>query len=277
MLTMSDIVLPKYCAMYECAPGVTIPSIPRSGGRKTGRAELRVRFRHKVPKFPLTVNPGGVRRPVAAGELYLLPLFLTIPPMGVTAETALRLTPAQKDFLLRAGRSAMEAAVRNQVPPPHDTADPVLLSHSGAFVTLTISGELRGCIGYFEPVYPLVESVTGAAVKAALDDHRFPPVRVEELPRIRLEISVLSRRIPVNSIDDIVVGRDGLYIEADTARGLLLPQVATEYRWDAERFLFHTFRKCGLPPAQIGAPGIAVFRFIADVFSENRESRGEAL
>jgi AmmeMemoRadiSam system protein A len=188
--------------------------------------------------------------------------------MGVTAETTLRLTPAQREFLLRAARNAMEAAVMANAPPRNETTDQVLLSHSGAFVTLTVSGELRGCIGYFEPVYPLIDTVTSAAVKAALDDHRFPPVRGDELPRIRLEISVLSGKIPVGGLDEIVVGRDGLYIETEVARGLLLPQVATEYRWDAERFLLHTFRKCGLAPAPIGAPGINVYRFSADVFSE---------
>jgi AmmeMemoRadiSam system protein A len=194
--------------------------------------------------------------------------------MGLTAETTVRLTPAQQEFLLRAARSAMEAGVRRTVLPSHATADPVLLSHSGAFVTLTVSGELRGCIGYFEPVYPLVETVALAAVKAALDDHRFPPVRPGELPRIRIAISVLSGKIPVHSLDEIEVGRDGLYIETDAARGLLLPQVASEYRWDAETFLIHTFRKCGLAPLPIGAPGVTVSRFTADVFAEPAPSGG---
>jgi len=188
--------------------------------------------------------------------------------MGVTADTALRLTPAQKDFLLGAARSAMAAAVRGEAPPRNDNADALLNGHAGAFVTLRLAGELRGCIGYFEPVYPLLETVTGAAVKAALDDHRFAPVRAQELPRILLEISILSGKIPVSGLDEIVVGRDGLYVETETGRGLLLPQVAVEYRWDAERFLQHTFRKCGLHPSPIGTPGIAVYRFTADVFSE---------
>ena len=168
----------------------------------------------------------------------------------------------------------MEAAVRDSAPPPHDTSDEALNGHHGAFVTLTIASELRGCIGYFDPIHPLIEAVAASAVKAALDDHRFPPVRPDELPRIRLEISVLSPRIPVQSLDEIVVGRDGLYIETDVARGLLLPQVATDYRWDAERFLLHTFRKCGLPPVPIGAPGVKVFRFTADVFAERPPVRG---
>ena len=188
--------------------------------------------------------------------------------MGVTAATALRLSPAQKNFLLLTGRSSMEAAVRKVAPPSHETAHPLLLKPSGAFVTLTISGELRGCIGFFEPVYPLVESVARASVKAALDDHRFPPVRPSELSLIRLEISVLSGKTPIESLAGISVGRDGLYLETDAAHGLLLPQVATEYRWDAETFLVHVFRKCGLSPAPIGTPGVTVYRFTAEIFSE---------
>ncbi|HLF15331.1 MAG TPA: AmmeMemoRadiSam system protein A [Bacteroidota bacterium] len=194
----------------------------------------------------------------------------------MTAATALRLSPVEKIFLLHTGRSSMEAAVRKEAPPSGVTSDPRLLKPSGAFVTLTIAGELRGCIGYFEPVYSLVESVARAAVKAALDDHRFPPVRPEELARIRLEISVLSGKIPVGSMSEIVVGRDGLYLETDAARGLLLPQVAMEYRWNAGTFLAHVFRKCGLSPAPIGAPGVTVFRFTADVFCEESVPAGIA-
>ena len=163
----------------------------------------------------------------------------------------------------------MEAAVRDDLPPERGVSDPLLETPCGAFVTLTVSGELRGCIGYFEPVQPLLDAVTGAAVKAALDDHRFPPVRPEEIERIRLEISILSPKIPVDTLGEIVIGRDGLYIETGSARGLLLPQVALEYRWDAEAFLFHAFRKCGLAPAPIGSPGVGVWRFSAEVFAES--------
>lgn len=167
----------------------------------------------------------------------------------------------------------MEAAVRKHAPPPRISGDPLLLSPSGAFVTLTVAGELRGCIGYLEPIQSLLDTVAGAAVKAALDDHRFPQVRPEELPGIRLEISVLSGKIPVASIDEIVVGRDGLLVETDAARGLLLPQVAVEYRWNAETFLVHTFRKCGLAPVPVGTPGVRVYRFTADVFPEGPAHR----
>jgi AmmeMemoRadiSam system protein A len=194
--------------------------------------------------------------------------------MGVTAATSLRLSPAQKQFLLDTGRNAMEAAVRKKPPPSRETSDPLLVKPLGAFVTLTMSGELRGCIGFFEPVYPLVDAVARAAVKAALDDHRFMPVRPEEIPMIRLEISVLSGKVRVESAGEIEIGRDGLYLETDTARGLLLPQVATEYRWDADTFVSHVFRKCALPPAPIGTPGVTLYRFTAEVFSETQASPG---
>ncbi len=118
----------------------------------------------------------------------------------------------------------MEAAVRKEAPPSHDTPDPLLLQPCGAFVTLTISGELRGCIGFFEPVHSLVDAVARAAVKAALDDHRFSPVRPPELHQLRIEISVLSGKVPVNSVADIVIGRDGLYLETGTARGSSSPR-----------------------------------------------------
>jgi AmmeMemoRadiSam system protein A len=195
--------------------------------------------------------------------------------MGVIAETQLRLPPALQVHLLRAARCAMAAAVRKDAPPGRSIPDDLLLTHSGAFVTLTIAGELRGCMGYFEPLHPLIDTVTEAAVKAALDDHRFPPVRVDELPRIRLQISVVSCKAPVSVLDEIVVGRDGLYIESESARGLLLPQVAAEHGWDAGRFLEQTFRKCGLSPAPVGARGIGVYRFTAEIFSEDALSEPE--
>jgi AmmeMemoRadiSam system protein A len=188
--------------------------------------------------------------------------------MALSAATTRRLSPAQQQFLLRTGRGAMEAAVRHQSLPDHVTDDPALVERVGAFVTLTAAGELRGCIGYFEPLFPLVDAVARSAVKAALDDHRFPPVSPPELGRIRIEISVLSVKSPVESLSDIEVGRDGLYIESRAARGLLLPQVATEYRWDAQTFLAHTFMKCGLSPVPIGTQGVCVYRFGAEVFSE---------
>jgi len=173
----------------------------------------------------------------------------------------------------------MEAAVQGRTNSPagqpgpvdgENYADPGLMRPAGAFCTLTISGELRGCVGFVEAVHPLLESVARASVKAALEDDRFPPVIVSELELIRIELSVLTAREEVRSPDEILIGRDGLILETASARGLLLPQVAIEHGWDADTFLVHLFRKCGVRPAPIDTPGIRVFRFGAEVFSEPR-------
>lgn len=178
------------------------------------------------------------------------------------------MTPEQQRVLLQVARSSIEASVRNTGFRVPRTQDPVLLKPTGAFVTLHLGNDLRGCVGYFEPLYPLIESVSRAAVKAALEDPRFSPVGPGELKDIRLEISALSARIPLTSAGDIVIGRDGIMLETEKGRGVLLPQVAVEYGWDTDTFFGHIFRKCGVPPAPIGTPGYAFFRFSAEIFSE---------
>ncbi len=146
---------------------------------------------------------------------------------------------------------------------------PELLEPRGAFVTLRRDGELRGCIGYIEAVCPLWETVETCAESAALRDFRFSPVRPEELSSLHIEISVLS---PLESIDDperIQVGQHGIVMSSGGRRGLLLPQVATEYRWDREQFLQHTCQKAGLP-ADAWKHGAKIEIFSADVFGEER-------
>ncbi len=177
------------------------------------------------------------------------------------------LSAAQRTFLLQTGREAMEAAVRAVPPPARPTTDPRLRQPCGAFATLTISGELRGCVGYPEPLHPLVEAVARSSVKAALADHRFDPVVPDELRLIRLELSVLSSRVPIGSVAEIEVGRDGLCLEQGNVTGLLLPQVAVEQGWNAETFLRMLFRKCDLPPLPPGTPGLSLYRFTAEHFS----------
>jgi AmmeMemoRadiSam system protein A len=178
------------------------------------------------------------------------------------------LRPEQKKILLGIARQSMETAVRREPRPRAVTSDPDLLRPAGAFCTLTIEGELRGCVGFFEPVHPLIESVSRASLKAALEDHRFPPVTESELRSILIEVSVLSGKEAIRSPDEIEVGRDGLILESPSVRGLLLPQVAAENGWDAKTFIVHLFRKCGLGPSPIDAPGITISRFEAEVFSE---------
>ena len=179
-------------------------------------------------------------------------------------------------------RSAIVRALSEA--PPRDPAQPfrtaplppVFNEPRGVFVTLTRhpSGDLRGCIGFPVPVYPLRAAVPRAAVAAAVEDPRFPPLRPAELDRTRIEVSLLTIPEPIDVADPherprhVRVGTDGLIVEADETSGLLLPQVATEQRWDAETFLAETCRKAGLRGEMWRSPRVRFRRFQAEIFQE---------
>lgn len=118
----------------------------------------------------------------------------------------------------------------------------------GVFVTLKKKGELRGCIGYTHAIYPLYQAVYEAARAAAFDDPRFPPIEEGELKDLEYEVSVLTppKRIEPPFPEQIRVGTDGLLVRMQGQSGLLLPQVATEWGWDSEKFLSQTCLKAGL-------------------------------
>jgi AmmeMemoRadiSam system protein A len=170
--------------------------------------------------------------------------------------------------LLDLARASVAARVAGQAAPaPEREVLPEL--KAGAFVTLRRSGELRGCIGHLEAERPVGEVVVRVAASAALEDPRFPPVRPSELATLDIEVSVLGplERIDPRDPASIEVGRHGLVIEQGHHRGLLLPQVATEWGWDRETFLSHLCAKAGLP-RDAWREGATVFRFEAEVFSE---------
>ncbi|HUX07643.1 MAG TPA: AmmeMemoRadiSam system protein A [Acidobacteriota bacterium] len=169
--------------------------------------------------------------------------------------------------LLGIARESMIYFLKHRKHLPYDSKKPELLSHSGAFVTLKKDGQLRGCIGYITSEKPLYLTVIEAAVSAAFNDPRFPPVRDVELDSIEIEISVLTPPKRVDDVAEIVPGRDGLIISDSFHRGLLLPQVATEYDWDRETFLSHTCLKAGLPE-DAWKSGVSIERFEALVFNE---------
>ena len=117
----------------------------------------------------------------------------------------------------------------------------------GAFVTLKIGGELRGCIGRFLSSDPLYEVVEASAVSSAFEDPRFNPLTLQEYNKLDFEITVLGPMKKIKSIDEIVLGKHGIYIKKDFRSGTMLPQVATEYGWSVEEFLGHTSRdKAGI-------------------------------
>jgi len=139
---------------------------------------------------------------------------------------------------------------------------------SGCFVTLHKRGRLRGCIGNFRDDVDIVTNIGEMAAQAAFHDPRFPELSEKELDEIDFEISVLSPMIPVEGFDEIVIGRDGLYVIKGFNRGVLLPQVATENGWDKETFLSQTCVKAGLSADTWQKEEIKLLRFEASVFGE---------
>ncbi|MEA2064162.1 MAG: AmmeMemoRadiSam system protein B, partial [Gemmatimonadota bacterium] len=178
------------------------------------------------------------------------------------------LSDKEKKYLLELARKYIVYAVTGGDRPPAEAVTPLLARNRGAFVTIKKNGALRGCIGYLEAIKPLVETVSEMAMAAAVKDTRFPPVSPGELDRLELEISVMSPIFEVTDPETIVVGRDGLIIGRGPYRGLLLPQVASEYGWDRETFLAQTCRKAGLPPDAWKQEGTRIEAFSAEVFGE---------
>jgi AmmeMemoRadiSam system protein A len=169
--------------------------------------------------------------------------------------------------LLGIARRAIEGAVREGRPPEPKTDNPALQTPQGAFVTITIGGQLRGCIGTFREDQALYRAVSQMAVSAALQDPRFPRLSAAELPKIHLEISALTPMQPVTDVGSIEIGRHGLYITKGFNSGVLLPQVATEYGWDRTTFLEQTCRKAGLQK-DAWKEGAKILSFEAEVFGE---------
>ncbi len=178
-----------------------------------------------------------------------------------------RLDGAARTEVLNIARRAIEGTVREGRAPEAKSSNAALQTPQGAFVTITIGGELRGCIGTFREDTPLFRTVAQMAVAAAQEDPRFPPLTTAELPKIHVEISALSPMKPVGDVREIEVGRHGLYITRDFHSGVLLPQVATEYGWDRTTFLEQTCRKAGLPK-NAWREGAKILSFEAEVFGE---------
>ncbi len=173
-----------------------------------------------------------------------------------------------------AALGARSASADRTLPGAPDGA--LFAEPRGVFVTLKHhpSGELRGCIGYPLPYFPLGRAIAQAALAAATEDPRFPRVRGTELAHLTFEVSILSVPVPVPGrtpaeiVAGIEVGRDGLIVEGHGTSGLLLPQVAPEQGWSVEQFLDGTCEKAGLPADAWRRPGVRIRRFGAEVFAE---------
>jgi len=172
---------------------------------------------------------------------------------------------ADRHRLLQLARDAIAAYLAG-LAAPVPAASPILDRRAGVFVSLHKGRALRGCIGHIEADQPLARAIPSAAVAAASTDPRFEPMTVEELADVAIELSILGPLERITGVDEIEIGRHGLLVERGWNRGLLLPQVALEWGWDAEAFLSQTCHKAGLPPD--GWKDATIWRFEAEVFSE---------
>jgi AmmeMemoRadiSam system protein A len=189
------------------------------------------------------------------------------------SDPAAPLSESARRDLLALARGSIEAYFRGEASPrlASDRAE-TFGEPRGLFVTLKRDSSLRGCIGTLSPEGDLTRVIADYALRAAFEDPRFPPLAKEELDLCRIEISVLTAPRAVEDFAEILVGRDGLIVEGRGRRGLLLPQVAVEWRFDAPRFLRETCRKAGLPPDAWREPDVRVWAFQAEVFGEPEAS-----
>jgi AmmeMemoRadiSam system protein A len=198
------------------------------------------------------VNPSRETQPVAsAGQKSLSQEF----------------SAAERVLLLRLAHDSISSALeRREISLDAPSAH--LAGHRGAFTSLYLQGELRGCVGYVLPTCTLYRAVAETARAAAFSDNRFSPVSEQEAPLLEVELSVLSRPEAIRA-EEIQIGRHGLLITGGGRRGLLLPQVPVERGWDATTFLEQTCRKAGLP-IDAWRRGASIEAFTAEVFGDKR-------
>jgi len=173
----------------------------------------------------------------------------------------------QQKFLLSLARKAIKHYLEKGETITAETTDKIFQEKRGAFVTLKVNDQLRGCIGYPLPYKTLIETIIEAAIAAATQDFRFQPLSPEELAQTKIEISALSLPRSVKNIREIEVGKHGIIVSKGFNKGLLLPQVPVEWNWDLETYLKHGCLKAGLDEDE-WKKGAQIEIFTAQVFSE---------
>jgi uncharacterized protein (TIGR00296 family) len=199
--------------------------------------------------------------------------------MSCPLQWCMMLTTEEGTIAVRLARSAIVARLSGESMETGDLPR-IFEEKRGVFVTLHKNHDLRGCIGYPEPVMALSDAISDSAVSAALHDPRFPPVRSDEIAHIVMEVTVLTPPAKIDATPQylpkhIKIGKHGLIVKKGLYQGLLLPQVAEEWGFDAEEFLSQTCIKAGLPP-DAWLAGAEVFSFEGQIFTET-EPGGEVM
>ncbi len=187
------------------------------------------------------------------------------------------MTPEEGQFALRTAREVIEKWVRKEKKASIKEYPESFGDNHGVFVSIHTypKKELRGCIGYPEPVMPLIDALVSVAISATRDP-RFPRLKRTELPKIIIEVSILTNPVEINVenpseyTDNIVIGKDGLIVRKGPISGLLLPQVAKEWGWTPEDFLMQTCAKAGLPPDEWKTGACKIYKFRSNIFSEEK-------
>ena len=194
---------------------------------------------------------------------------LSGPEFSASEVSASEFSEEERSLLLRLAHEAILSKLEKREisldPPTSHLAEP-----RGAFTSLYLQGELRGCVGYVLAVSSVYRAVAETARAAAFEDTRFDPVSAAEAPDLKVELSILSPPQPI-SPEAVEVGRHGLVISRYGYRGLLLPQVPVEHEWDRVTFLEQTCRKAGLP-LDAWRKGATIEAFTAEVFGEKNSS-----
>jgi AmmeMemoRadiSam system protein A len=188
----------------------------------------------------------------------------------------------EKKLLLALARETLENALGEEGSRQYELANeslsPTLHAKKGAFVTLRKKSPydggrlaLRGCIGYLTGIKPLWNLVRDLAMEAAFQDPRFPPLQIDELHRLVIEISVLTTPRTIETPEEFVPGRDGIILSLGYNRAVFLPQVATEQGWGREEMLDNLCLKAGLDPSAWRDPDCRFETFRATVFSEEEQ------
>ena len=182
----------------------------------------------------------------------------------------MELSHEEKGVLILAVRDSIGSLFSDMMPPIIDYSYYPGLGQTGpgAFVTITLNNQLRGCIGYITSPMTVYETVCEAAKQAATNDPRFYPLTEEEVHRVNIEISVLSALVPISSYEQIQIGVHGLVLDEPNNRALLLPQVASENNFDIPRFLTALCEKAGINPYEWETRTLDIKTFTAAVFSE---------
>jgi AmmeMemoRadiSam system protein A len=184
-------------------------------------------------------------------------------------------TDEEKRAMLQIARDSIARRLGLPTTQPPPTITLAMEAERGVFVTLHKKGRLRGCIGNIEGMRPLKEGIAELALESAFGDPRFPRLTAAEFSEIDIEISVLTELTRIDNVNQIEVGKHGIYIRKGFNSGLLLPQVASQYDWDRETFLEQTCWKAGLPE-DAWKKDARIYIFSAEVFGEKELTNDRA-